>query len=80
MGHREFMGWVAFYQLEPFGSYRDNLHAGMICSLLYNANRKKTAAAMEPKDFLLRDYWQQKEKDTAEFLGGLRALAKAKND
>ena len=76
MGNRDLMEWIAYYEIEPFGQYRDNLHAGMVASILYNANRGKRTKALEVSDFILRDRWEQREKQTAEFFGGLRALAK----
>ena len=33
---RELSEWEAFYQLEPFGVQRDNLHFAMLCQLICN--------------------------------------------
>lgn len=49
----EFAEWVAFAQLEPFGPSREDARAGVIASLIANANRDadKRSAPFEPSDF-----------------------------
>lgn len=76
----ELTEWMAFYRLEPFGVERDNYHAGLIASLLYNVHRGKKNSPMSPDDFMLRDIVEKKERDTAAFLGGLRSLAQREVD
>jgi len=71
---------MAFYELEPFGPKRDNLHSGQVASLLYNINRKKGAPTLNESDFIYKDIETRKEEETGSFLTGLRALAKPKND
>ena len=44
MDAHEFAQWKAYYQLEPFGADRDNLHAGIIAASLSGGN---------PADFLV---------------------------
>ena len=43
----ELTQWIAFYNMEPFGSERDNIHAGIIASTLANIHggSKKTWSA-----------------------------------
>jgi hypothetical protein len=47
--------WVAYYGLEPFGQERENMHAGLVASAVYNVNRdpKKRRKAFSPADFML---------------------------
>lgn len=71
----ELTEWMAFYQMEPFGTERDNIHTGIIASLIYNANRGKRNTPMSPDDFMIRDIVEKKQKETAQFLSGLRSLA-----
>lgn len=78
MPSSELTEWMAFYELEPFGPRRDNIHTGQIASLLYNANRRKNTPALTVSDFMLKDEYAKREEDTAQFLTGLRALAKEK--
>lgn len=53
MSGREFDDWQEFYAVEPFGSMRDNLHAGQIAAMIYNVNRGKRAPPIQASDFLL---------------------------
>lgn len=69
---------MAFYSMEPFGVYRDNLHTGLIASLLYNSNRSKRQRPMSPDDFIIRDAHGKAKKDADGFLQALRARAKPK--
>lgn len=75
----ELMEWMAFYELEPFGPIRDNMHAAQIASLLYNVNRRKNSTPMTVTDFMYKDVEVKKEEETRDFLGGLRSLAKKKH-
>lgn len=49
----EFAEWVAFAQLEPFGSSREDARAGVVAALIANANRdtEKRSTPFEPADF-----------------------------
>lgn len=80
MPSSEFTEWMAFYEIEPFGPSRDNVHSAMICSLLYNANRGKRQEALTVTDFMLKDVDAKRESDTAQFMSGLRSLAKRKEN
>lgn len=45
---------LAFYQLEPFGAYRDDLRAGVVASAVYNAARISNEQPIwKADDFLL---------------------------
>lgn len=78
MPSSEFTEWKAYYRLEPFGPERDNLHSGMIASILANVYRKKGAKAFTTDDFMYRDRGTRGEVETRGFLSGLRRLAKPK--
>lgn len=43
--------WQAFYELEPWGPVQEDLRAGIIASLFYNANRGKNKKPLHPEDF-----------------------------
>jgi hypothetical protein len=49
---REFLEWMAFYQLEPFGEERADVRAGIIASVIANVNRRKGAPPFTAKDFM----------------------------
>lgn len=45
---------MAYYKIEPFGEERADLRAGIIASVIANANRDSKRKAFEPKDFMPR--------------------------
>ncbi len=76
MSSEEYSNWVAFYELEPFGPYRDNLHAGIIASILANIHRAKGSQAMKATDYLLVHPDDRRDKDTRKTLNLMRMVAK----
>lgn len=76
MTSSEFTAWLAYYQLEPFGAYRDNLHAATIASIMANAHRDSKRAAFKVEDFMVVDTKTRKSKDTRDFFSAFQALAK----
>lgn len=48
----EFLDWLAYYQVEPFGEFRADLRAGIITSNLMNLHLKKGAKPLQPSDFM----------------------------
>ena len=50
----ELTEWMAFYQLEPWGSEIDDLRAGIVASTIANANRdpKKQRKPFTAQDFM----------------------------
>lgn len=45
--------WIAYHAIAPFGTERDNLHAGMIAAAVYNVHRGR-GKPLQPDDFLLQ--------------------------
>lgn len=78
MTAREFARWMDFYKEEPFGPVRDNLHAGLVASMLYNANRRKGARPLSANDFLLMTERERMERTTKRTLAAVKALAEPK--
>lgn len=52
MSYTEFLDWIAFYELHPFGM--ENWNAGVIASTIANAHRdvKKRKKPFTPSDFM----------------------------
>lgn len=48
----EWMWWVAFERVEPFGELAADLRSAQIAALVYNANRGR-GRALSARDFLL---------------------------
>ena len=79
MSGRELADWVEYYRLEPFGAYRDNIHAGMIAAQVVNMTpRKKGAKALTAADFMVEDRTEKAKKNVSSAVGMLRTLAKPK--
>jgi flagellar basal body rod protein FlgB len=51
MSSEEFVDWQLYYQLNPFGTYRADLHAGIIASTIANVNAPK-GRRYKSKDFM----------------------------
>lgn len=65
LGQAELRDWIAYWALEPWGSIRDNLHAGIIASAIYAPHVKKGKKPPNASDFLLSDARTQQEKRRA---------------
>lgn len=76
----EFTHWMALWRMDPWGTQRDNMHAGILASILANVHRKKNAKAYTVDDFMFRDRHSKRESDTRGFFAGLKSLAKRKKD
>lgn len=55
MPHSEYLGWQAYYAMEPRGETRDDWRSALQSAVLANVHRdrKKQKKAFAPKDFLL---------------------------
>jgi hypothetical protein len=80
LGSSELVEWQRFWAREPWGAYRDNIHAGLIASTLANAFRGKGGKAITYQDFMLVDRADHKQKKTKEFLGWLGKVAQKKKN
>jgi hypothetical protein len=71
---------VAYWQAEPWGSFRDNIHSGLVASVIANANRRQGSRAFSYADFMLteRDPAAEKAK-TANIVNFFRRAAKPKD-
>lgn len=47
----ELTEWAAYYQLAPFGEYRQDIRAGIVASTMANVHAKK-GHSFTPKDFM----------------------------
>lgn len=72
--------WMAYYSLEPFGQERENMHAGLVASAVYNVNRdpKKQRRPFGLDEFMLKfdsEGAVKKEKTPQEIYGLFRTWA-----
>jgi hypothetical protein len=79
MSARELDDWAAYWQVEPWGPFRDNLHAGLIASVIANVYRRKGSRAFTWVDFLLQERDPEAEKaKAANIVSFFRRAAKPK--
>lgn len=50
----EWLDWLAYSAVEPFGPPRGDLQAGIVASVVVNALRGKKGKTVSPTDFLLQ--------------------------
>ena len=65
-----------YWEDEPWGPYRDNLHAGLIAATVANSSIRKLRRAPQAADFLLEPARKRKQKGGKALLSALRAMAK----
>jgi len=73
MGSRELSEWIAYDQIEPLGSLRDDIRAGMIASPLVNMQISK-GKKTEVKDWILKMEREEQSPDDMKML--LQGIAK----
>ena len=52
MDAAEFVEWMAFSRLEPFGGLHEDFRAGQVCATLANVNRKADSEPFGAADFM----------------------------
>lgn len=67
---QELTEWMAFYQLEPFGSLQDEYRSGMIASVMANTVRdeKKRRDPYHPIEFMRDNFIDKKEHEAQNLL------------
>ena len=78
MSGRELVDWMEYYRVEPWGAFRDNLHAGIIAAQVVNMTPRKNAKPVKATDFLIEDREERQQKNMSGAVGMLRAIAKRK--
>lgn len=67
--------WAEYYATEPFGAVRDNLHAGIIASVVVNALRGRGKPMISPADFVLVSAIERRRRSLSDGIAQLRKLA-----
>ena len=73
MSSSEFVDWMAYYMIEPWGQWRDNYHSAQIAALIYNTHSKKPLSI---DDFMYKDEQETRKDADQEFLARITSLAK----
>lgn len=76
MSSSELVDWMAFDEMYPFGSDRDNLHAAIIASTVANCHSRRK---VKPSEFMVKDEVQEREDNAKKFLTNIRAIARNNN-
>ena len=79
MSAEEFVDWQLYYEMNPFGSKRDDIQAAMIASTVANVNAPK-GKRYRLKDFLPEfksQYAPKPTMDNAQILATFQELADA---
>lgn len=71
---KEFSEWLAYFQLEPWGEYRDDLRMGVLTVRVANALRSKDSQPTTLKDYIFRFDEDPEEKTEAEKQSQVEAL------
>lgn len=79
MGYNDFARLADYYQCEPFGPIRDNLHSGFVAAAICNANRGKNTKPISASDFILKTRAEQAMERNKAFVAALDALARKKD-
>ena len=80
MSATEFAEWKAFYQLSPFGPWRDNYHAAMIAHILAAANTPSKRRKPRFQSFFYQSPSAQRDKHRDNVINFFRARAERKPD
>ena len=79
---RELAEWVAFYSLEPFGGYREDLQAGIIASTIANCNRSsRSSRTFSPQDFMpIGDHAKPRQMSEIDMYDAMKEMAEQQKD
>lgn len=75
LGAAELDDWYAYWGEEPWGAYRDNVHAGLIAAACL-APYQKPGSKVTYEDFMLKSAEKRRADDTSQSLDWLMAVAK----
>lgn len=64
-----------YWEEEPWGPYRDNLHAAQIAATVANSGHRKLRRAVQVRDFMIKPVRQRREQGGKALLSALRAMA-----
>jgi hypothetical protein len=78
MSSRQLTEWIAYAKLEPFGEERADLRAGIVASVIANANRDPKRKPYKPEDFMPR-FEPRQAQTWQEQLAIMQAIATGKN-
>lgn len=72
---RELLGWQKYWEQEPWGAFRDNLHAAILAREIRRPQLRR-GSAINIDDFMVRPNAQSSGSKEAKFFDLLRVIAK----
>lgn len=72
----DFLGWVAYYRLEPWGEERADLRAGIVAAAMRNSMRGRGTRSFRASDFMPR-FGNSRAQSDQEVAARLLAYVKA---
>lgn len=73
--------FIAFFELEPFGPFRDNWHIAQLTAVSFNPHARNRAAMKSTLDYMWKEPPQVMKDQALSFFGALDTLvAKGKED
>lgn len=75
--HREYLAWLAYWEVEPWGPWRDNVHTAIIAREVIRANPRLKRGARTPdlSAFMLVDPETRQRAAKERVVAMLQALA-----
>jgi len=79
---RELSEWAAYHSIEPIGSFRSDLQAGIVASVMANCHRsQKSSKTFQPMDFMpIGDHNKKKDMTGADMKAMMVGFAKSQNE
>jgi len=74
---REYISWQRYWTVEPWGPYRDNLHAAILAREIRRP-QVKPGSVIDPEDFMIRKPTARAADRVTGFVRALFAMSKPK--
>lgn len=76
----EYSQWQRYWDEEPWGPWRDNLHAALIARKVHNMLRGKNSPAASIDEFMLTDKDTHQTKQKRSFIDWLKSVGTKRGD
>lgn len=74
MTQRSYLGWQRYWDQEPWGPWRDNLHAAIVAREV-RRTRVKPSARVPLEQFMVRNPEERRKEGEQSFFGMMQAVA-----
>ena len=74
---REVAGWMAYWEMEPFGPQVESFGHAQTAAVIANANRDKKSKSVSYEDFMPRFEAREKEATSNDVFGTVKRYAQA---